>query len=182
MRFIVAVLLVVALGAGGSLAFAQQPRTAPQKAMLATATAAKATGCSRNIASHVYNPDRLTVYSRCLQVTGTIVDATHGTRHDGVRREKDGDTHGWLRLDPEFKALLNSGNRTHEGGNLVFEIVCYWKPTQADAISSCPASYRNRVVLPPVGSRVQMTGAYVQDENHAHWMEIHPATSIRVIQ
>jgi hypothetical protein len=28
-------------------------------------------------------------------------------------------------------ALLNSGNVKKEGGNLVFEVVCYWKPPQA---------------------------------------------------
>jgi L,D-peptidoglycan transpeptidase YkuD (ErfK/YbiS/YcfS/YnhG family) len=110
---------------------AAQIKTKTQADMEAAATAATAKGCGTTVASHVYNPARLTVYSKCVTVTGTVVDATKGKRKDGVRREKDGDTHGWLRLDSEFKALLNGGNVKKEGGNLVFEVVCYWKPTQA---------------------------------------------------
>ena len=159
-----------------------QSRTAAATAMDKTASAARATGCSRSIATHVYNPERLSIFSRCVTVTGTIVDATNGKRTDGVRREKDGDTHGWLKLDPPFAALLNSGNKTREGGNLVFEIVCFWKPTQEDAISACPANYKNAIKLIPVGSHVEMTGIYVQDGNHAHWMEIHPVTRLTPIR
>jgi hypothetical protein len=32
-----------------------------------------------------------------------------------------------------------------------------------------------------VGSHVRIVGTYVQDTFHAHWMEIHPVTSITVI-
>jgi hypothetical protein len=171
----IALLLLAHVAAAGE---PPQATTKAQIEMERVATAAKASGCGRTVQSHVYNPDRLTIYSRCITVTGTIVDATKGRRSDGVRKEADGDTHGWLKLDPEFHALLNSGNRKHEGGNLVFEIVCFWKPTQHDAISSCPGSYHNAVTLPPVGSRVEISGAFVQDENHQHWMEIHPVTKI----
>lgn len=184
-RLALVLLVLVALGVGVSLAFGAPPKpktlTAPQAAMLAAASAAKATGCGTAIASHVYNPDRLTVYSKCVTVTGTVVDATKGKRRDGVRKEKDGDTHGWIRLDPAFTAMLNTGNRTHEGSNLVFEVVCFWAPTQPDAVSACPHSYANKVTLPPIGSHVAMTGAFVQDENHQHWMEIHPVTKIRIL-
>jgi hypothetical protein len=38
-------------------------------------------------------------------VTGTIVDATNGKQTDGVRHEKDGDTHGWLEVDSGFETL-----------------------------------------------------------------------------
>jgi len=53
-----------------------------------------------------------------------MVDATKGSERDGVRHEADGDTHGWLKLDSQFQNLLNAGNISDEGGNLVFEIVC----------------------------------------------------------
>jgi hypothetical protein len=46
----------------------------------------------------------------CIAVTGTIVDATNDKKADGVRHEADGDTHGWLKLDPGFEDLLNPGN------------------------------------------------------------------------
>jgi hypothetical protein len=60
-------------------------------------------------------PQRLKVYSNCIAVTGVIVDATAPQsthRTDGVRKEGDGDTHGWLKLDPVFKALLKSQETT----------------------------------------------------------------------
>lgn len=108
--------------------------------------------------------------------------ATNGKQPDGVRHEKDGDTHGWLKLDAEFQDLLNAGNQSDEGGNMVFEIVCYFLPvTQADAKPSC-VGYKSSLQIPPIGSHVRVVGTYVQDTNHARWMEIHPVTSITVIE
>jgi hypothetical protein len=43
---------------------------------------------------------------------------------DGLRHEKDGDTHGWLKLDSQFTNLLNAGNKSNEDENMVFEVVC----------------------------------------------------------
>jgi len=183
---ITAVLIVLACT---SPAFAQKKTKADiekaQKKMLDAATKAKTTGCGKTIASHVYKPQRLHVFSNCIAVTGTIVDATAPQsthRTDGVRKEGDGDTHGWLRLDQEWKGLLNTGNMTDEDGNLVYEIVCFFPVTQENAKKSCPKSYKNKIVLPAVGTRVEMHGAFVRDENHQHWMEIHPVTKIKVIQ
>jgi Bacterial SH3 domain len=137
--------------------------------------------CDDSLWDHVYNPQRLIVKAKCMAVTGTIVDATKGKRKDGVRHEPDGDTHGWLDVDPQFKNLLNAGNLGHEGGNLVFEVVCKFPVSQADAVASCPTSYHTPIQIPPVGSHVRIVGSYVQDNNHAKWMEIHPVTSIEVI-
>jgi hypothetical protein len=145
----------------------------------ATSTA-RSTKCDASLWDHVYNPQRLIVKNKCLVVTGTIVDATNGKRADGVRHEPDGDTHGWLKLDSQFKNLLNAGNMSNEGGNMVFEVVCKFTVTQADAKAACQG-YKSSVKIPPVGSHVQMVGSYVQDTNHAKWMEIHPVTSITVV-
>jgi hypothetical protein len=139
-----------------------------------------ATGCDSTLENHVYHPTRLIVRLPCLAVTGTFVDATAGKEPDGVRHEPDGDTHGWLKLDPEFQNLVNAGNISDEGGNLVFEIVCKYPVTQADAKAACQG-YTDHVTLPTVGSHVRILGAYVQDTFHAQWMEIHPVTSITVI-
>jgi hypothetical protein len=139
------------------------------------------TGCDATLWDHVYNPERLIVKQKCISVTGTIVDATNGRRSDGVRKEADGDTHGWLKVDPQFKNLLNAGNISDEGGNLVFEIVCKFKVTQEDAKAACPLSYHTPVQLPAIGSHVQIVGSYVQDTFHAKWMEIHPVSDITVI-
>jgi uncharacterized protein YraI len=137
--------------------------------------------CDDSLWDHVYNPQRLIVKQKCIAVTGIIMDATKGQHSDGVRHEADGDTHGWLNLDSQFKNLLNAGNLSDESGNLVFEVVCMFKVTQADAIASCPPSFQNPVKIPPVGSHVRIVGTYVQDTNHSKWMEIHPVTSITVI-
>jgi uncharacterized protein YgiM (DUF1202 family) len=137
--------------------------------------------CDDSLWDHVYNPQRLIVKQECIAVTGTTVDATNGKNADGVRHEADGDTHGWLKLDADFTNLLNAGNLSDEGGNMVFEIVCKYRVTQTDAKAACPQSYHNQVQLPPVGSHVRIVGTYVQDTNHAKWMEIHPVTSITVI-
>ena len=139
--------------------------------------------CDSNLWNHVYHSYRLMVKQPCIAVTGTIVDATATQRvrqPDGVRHEGDGDTHGWLKVDPEFQNLLNAGNMSDEGGNLVFEIICRFPVTQKDAQSACQG-YTDHVVLPPVGSRVRIVGGYVQDTFHAKWNEIHPVTSITVI-
>lgn len=157
------------------------PSTAPQQPSPGTPTAGGVAQCDDSLWDHVYNPQRLLVKQKCIAVTGTIVDASNGKRPDGVRHEADGDTHGWLNVDPEFRNLLNAGNLSNESGNLVFEIVCEFRVTQADAKAACPSTYRNAVVVPPVGSDVRIVGSYVQDTNHAQWMEIHPVTSIELI-
>ena len=136
--------------------------------------------CEASLWSHVYHSQRLIVKKQCAEVTGIIVDATNGKESDGVRHEKDGDTHGWLKVDSQFQNLLNAGNLSDEGGNLVFEIVCRFPVTQPDAESACQG-YTDTVKLPSIGSHVRIVGTYVQDTFHAKWMEIYPVTSITVI-
>jgi len=138
------------------------------------------TTCDPGLQAHVYHPARLIQKQSCIAVTGTMVDATKGSQPDGVRHEADGDTHGWLNVDAEFKNLLNAGNINDEGGNLVFEIICRFPVTQPDAQSACQG-FTDHVNLPPVGSHVRIVGTYVQDTFHGQWMEIHPVTSITVI-
>lgn len=144
-------------------------------------TAESKAACDDSLWNHVYHSHRLIVKQQCVTVTGTIVDATNGKESDGVRHEPDGDTHGWLKVDPPFDNLLNAGNMNDEGGNLVFEIVCKFPVTQSDAIAAC-ANYSSPIRVPPVGSHVRIIGTYVRDTNHAHWMEIHPVTSITAVQ
>lgn len=137
--------------------------------------------CDDSLWDHVYHPQRLMVQQKCIVVTGIIVDATNGRNADGVRHEADGDTHGWLQVDSQFSNLINNGNTQYENGNLVFEIVCKFPVSQADAVASCPSAYQTPVQLPPVGAHVKIVGSYVQDTNHGKWMEIHPVTSIEII-
>ena len=139
-------------------------------------------GCGDGLWKHVYHPTRLLVKQDCMTVTGVLVDATaHQSHHraDGVRHEGDGDTHGWLKVDPQFAALINAGNDSDEEGNLVFELVCHYTVTQTDAQPAC-ATFTDHIVIPPVGSHVVITGTFVQEKNHKKWNEIHPVTRIQV--
>lgn len=145
-----------------------------------TPGAAPVAACDATLWNHVYHPTRLIVKSACVTVTGTIVDATSGAQPDGVRHEADGDTHGWLEVDPQFRSMLNAGNESAEGGNLVFEVICRYPVTQKDAQAAC-SGYTDHVRLPPVGSHVSVTGTYVQDTFHAQWNEIHPVTGITTV-
>jgi len=61
----------------------------------------------------------------------------------------------------ELENLLNAGNISDEGCNLVFEIVCRFPVTQPDAKAAC-VGYQDQVQLPPVGFRVRIVGAYVR--------------------
>ena len=157
--------------------------TTPQTTDTSGTTTTASAGCDASLWDHVYNPQRLIVKQKCVRVTGTLMDATNGKEPDGVRHEADGDTHGWLKVDAGFENLLNAGNMSDEGGNLVFEIVCKFKVTQTDAEGSpgCQG-FKSSLAIPAVGSHVRVVGTYVQDTNHAKWMEIHPVTSITVIQ
>jgi hypothetical protein len=163
------------VGATYVAAGVKEPTTEP------AAPISSATGCDVTLWDHVYNPQRLIVKQKCISITGTIVDATNRRRSDGVRKEADGDTHGWLKVDSQFENLLNPGNMIDEGGNLVYEIVCRFRVSQVDAKAACPLTYHDSVQLPPVGSHVRIIGSYVQDTNHAKWMEIHPVTKITVV-
>jgi uncharacterized protein YraI len=144
------------------------------------AGAAPTAVCDAALWNHVYHPTRLIVKTACVTVTGTIVDATSGAQPDGVRHEADGDTHGWLKMDPQFQSMLNAGNKSAEGGNLVFEIICRYPVTQKDAQSAC-SGYTDHTQLPAVGSHVSVTGTYVQDTFHAQWNEIHPVSGISIV-
>ena len=169
------------------------PETTPAEEVApvesAAAAAIKAPGrpaggaCDASLWKHVYHANRLIVKKQCIEVTGVMVDATaplKSKQPDGVRHEPDGDTHGWLKVDAPFTSLLNAGNVSDEGGNLVFEIVCRFPVTQADAQSACQG-YKDQIKLPKVGAHVRIVGTYVQDTFHAKWNEIHPVTSITVI-
>jgi hypothetical protein len=139
-------------------------------------------GCGDGLWQHVYNPSRLLVKQDCVTVTGVIVDATAGQSHhqaDGVRHEKDGDTHGWLKVDSQFAGLINPGNTSNEAGNLVFELVCHYTATQVDAKPSC-SGFKDHTPIPPLGTHVSITGTLVQEKNHAKWNEIHPVSHIEV--
>lgn len=142
----------------------------------ALAEAAKsfvATGCDDSLRAHVYHPQRLKVVEKCISVTGII-------HH--IKKEADGDDHIQVRLDPEFANLLNARNKAAQAASLVVEPICQNPVTQADAQTAC-RDFHSSVEVPPKGSHVRVLGSYVLDSEARHgWMEIHPVTSIEVVQ
>jgi hypothetical protein len=122
------------------------------------------TACG-NPHDHVYKPDRLRLLAPCVTVTGVI---------DAVRKEADGDLHVLLHLDGGQSKYLNGKNALEEG-DLVLEPVCVNQPTQVDADQAC-AGFTNPLTIPPVGSHVSASGAWVLDLDHG-WMEIHPVSA-----
>lgn len=135
--------------------------------------------CDETLWVHVYHPTRLHVKQPCISVTGTMVDATKGKERDGCRHEADGDGHCWLKLDKGQEGLLADGNIVRQGGNLVFEPICRYKVTQADAMSAC-RQWTQKLDLSPISVHVRITGAYVYDAQHRH-NEIHPVTRIDLL-
>jgi hypothetical protein len=98
-----------------------------------------------------------------------------------VRHEPDGDTCGWVKLDPGYESLLNAGNMrimSDEDGNLGFEVVCKFRVCQLDDRTPNQAAWGTSLRS---GSHVRITGSHVQDTNHAKWMEIHPVSDITAI-
>ena len=116
--------------------------------------------------------DRLKLMKKCITITGTIVSAS---------RESDGGYHIRVRVDPQFKNLLNGKNNIGQKGFLVVEPMCAKKPTQQDTVDEgvCNGFKQALFKASMRDNHVSVTGDYVQDMEHG-WREIHPVTSITV--
>jgi hypothetical protein len=110
----------------------------------------------------------------CIKLTGTI---------DSEVPQPDGDYHVRLHLDPgqtcAGRPCLDTDNMSQQAGDLILEPVCENPITQSDAVAACQG-YHNPLVLPPVGSHVEVIGPFVLDMDH-RWNEIHPLESVTVV-
>jgi hypothetical protein len=97
----------------------------------------------------VYHPDRLVVLNPCQKASGVI--------HD-VRDEEDGDLHILVRLDRQYRRLINAENVSQQHGWLVVEFM---------------ARDAGHLPEPASGARITIWGAWVLDTDHG-WREIHP--------
>jgi hypothetical protein len=176
-------LLAVAVLFAAIVAPALSTTSTPSQSVSETGVrgSAAARGCGDGLWRHVYNPTRLLVKDNCMTVTGVIVDATAKRFPDGVVHAADGDAHGWLKVDPPFAHLVDSGDVSYQGGNLVFEVICHFATAQASAKPAC-AGFNDHTTIPPVGSHVAVTGSLVHDTQRSGigWNEIHPVSSIKV--
>jgi len=113
--------------------------------------------------AHVYHVYRLHLLDACRTVSGVIA---------GLRSENDGDYHVRLTLDPQFSSMLRPANNSYQRGDLVLEPICQHPVSQADAVGPCSGGVA-QIPIPPIG-----TGAYVLDEQHNGWAELHPLFEI----
>lgn len=131
--------------------------------------------CDQSLWRYVYKPQRLQVLQECATVSGVIAQR---------RKEKDGDWHIQLKIDPRYDpaVFLNAANVRAQSGNLVVEIICQGRTAQASAADGC-AAYKaaGKPVfdVPAVGARIVVTGALVLDKQSRHgWKEIHPVSTV----
>jgi hypothetical protein len=103
------------------------------------------------------NKKDLKILSECEKAVGKV-------KH--VQEMPDGDYKFLLKLDKEYKSLLNKDNKKKTGGNLVVEIV----PKDQDS---------KYIELPDKGDNVEVWGAWVIDKPKG-WNEIHPAWKVIV--
>jgi hypothetical protein len=125
----------------------------------------------------------------------------------------DGDYHIWVKLDPGYgkkyltKASygLKDTSSTYLGptkvspslvhgksysGLLIAEPICQHKVTLKIAMASCiptKGTYLHKILIPPDGSHVCITGSWVTDDQHEGpypkgWAEIHPVSNIHMVK
>ena len=112
---------------------------------------------SNKVLKGASNKKDLKILSECEKAVGKV-------KH--VQEMPDGDYKFLLKLDKEYKSLLNKDNKKKTGGNLVVEIV----PKDQDS---------KYIELPDKGDKVEVWGAWVIDEPKG-WNEIHPAWKVIV--
>ena len=112
---------------------------------------------SEKVLKGASNKKDLKILSECEKATGKV-------KH--VQEMPDGDYKFLLKLDKEYKSLLNKGNKKQTDGNLVIEVV----PRDQDS---------KYVELPDKGDNVAVWGAWVTDKPKG-WNEIHPAWKVIV--
>lgn len=123
--------------------------------------------CDDSLWKYVHSPSRLKIIKNCISVTGIIISE---------KSKPDGDYHIRLKLDSQYKHLLNTKNMSRQGGTLVLEPICENKVTQKDSKKAC-AKYKGDIEDAAKGAHVKVTGSYVLDKYHG-WNEIHPVSSI----
>jgi hypothetical protein len=127
--------------------------------------------CDKSFWKYVYNPSRLQVITKCVEVTGIIEESS---------ADEDGDQHMLLKLDNGQGDLLTKKNITKKQGDLVIEAVCANKTTLPKVGNTCNG-YINKIQIPKLGDHVKVTGSFVND-THNGWNEIHPITKIEIIK
>src|SRR2546423_1611933 len=115
--------------------------------------------CDASLWNHVYDSGRLKVMGMRQTATGVITDH---------HANEDGDIDVRIAVDPAYANLLNAGNMSGLNGHLQTEAICQVPTQTAESTAAC-RGFAGSVVIPPDGTRVQVTGTYVVDTHHG-WM------------
>jgi uncharacterized membrane protein YgcG len=102
----------------------------------------------------IYHPDRLQVLRPCSWFVGTVT---------AIRPEDDGDHHVDIAPDQGYGSFLDAGDREHQSGGLLVEIV-----------------KGQRLPVPATGEHISVFGTWVYDTTHG-WNELHPIWAIKYL-
>jgi hypothetical protein len=167
-----AVLVGVAWGTSKSL---RSPGPAASSGSSESTTPA----CRSNPIAGVHDPSRLKIWKPCATFVGTVVKAP--------KLEGDGDVTFNAKPDKGYESMLNAHNWSSDHG-LHLEIVPMDQPGCKPGQPIVRKGYRNlgvctgaKVVFPPLGAHIRVTGAYVHD-NWAGPNELHPIWRVELLK
>ena len=106
-----------------------------------------------NVLDGASNAEDLRILAECQDATGTVMH---------TKKMDDGDYKFFLKVDEQFKFLVNEKNDEKTDGFLVVEIVL---------------PHQDGMYLPKDGDRVHVWGAWVTDKPKG-WHEIHPTWKV----
>jgi hypothetical protein len=128
----------------------------------------------------IAQPNRLTRTSNGeVTVTGTVLGAS-----GGPHTAPDGDLVFSLKLDPQYKNLVNAKNNVSKyNGGIWCEAVCQKsnKSPEPWHKGDCSGCSPKKFFTPKVGQRLRISGTHVLDNREGGHAEIHPITSMEAI-
>jgi hypothetical protein len=158
-----------------------EPRTLSSNIAVPDDTPFKSNECGGSLDKFVPDPFIKSIGSTrflvqdCVTVVGKVI-WTHYINTDG-------DANFNIKLDSKYNSLLTPANNSPKfNGAIHVEVVCQGPNKSIDPIkvNQCksPKYDGPKFHLPPVGTRVQVTGRYLLDVNEGGHAEIHPAYKI----
>jgi hypothetical protein len=135
-------------------------------------SAASSTSCDQSLWKYIAHPARLKVLDPCVTVSG-IVTLVHFP--------PDGDTVFALKLDPQYKNMVNKANFNPKmKGGIWVELICQRHNKSHEAVhkGDCEGYNGPKFPTPKVGQYLRVTGSHVQDNGEDGHLEIHPTSSI----
>lgn len=125
-------------------------------------------GCNQELEN--YTSSQTKMVKECLDIVGVV---------DSVIPLPNGSYQVRLRLDPEYSYLINQINVDFHGGDLVAEVICAFAPQEIEAANKCQG-YESKIVIPPAGQKVKITGRYGLDLLRG-WAVVSPVSAIEIL-